>query len=116
MEPNLLNIKMGITIEQYRSRIGSFLPSKYQTKSRNSLVKYGVKSTNYPRFSLVVLSLLLVSTIVFTSVALTSVQSRNQTYNHPVYPSFSGEDSSTLTNSVLISPAKYRNQGGYIPV
>ena len=82
---------MGVTIQEYRCRIGIFLPKFSKTKCTNILSKN--KNESSVQFSLQqLLSLILATLIPFTVAFLQypSINHSNQSYNHPIYPTIQG--------------------------
>ena len=83
---------MGITIQQYRCRIGSFLPKNISFRSSNNLCRNEDSPTDscgMGRNIFMILLLLAGLTILFV---VSPIQSSTQSYSHPLYsapPGFS---------------------------
>ena len=82
---------MGVTIQEYRCRIGIFLPKFSKTKCSNILSKN--KNESSAQLSLKQLLLLILATLIPFTVAFLqypSINHSNQSYNHPIYPTIQG--------------------------
>ena len=80
---------MDISIQQYRSRIGRFLPQTYSTSY--SLAKNEDQPTNFLRIrTYLSTKLLILAPVLFSIVVLTPIHSSAQTYSHPLYPALPG--------------------------
>ena len=80
---------MGITIQAYRSRIGSFMPFKNQPTENYKSEQFGYETypTNIPSLrKYLYLILLLISPLLFSTLAVHPVSSPAQSYSHPLYP------------------------------
>ena len=79
---------MGISIEAYRSRIGSFQPIRNQPTTKYKTGEYIDVPTNiYRRMKKYLFVLLLLLTPVLLSIVTVSpLTSRSQSYSHPLYP------------------------------
>ena len=81
---------MGISIEAYRSRIGSFLPSFRQPTEKYKTRKYDYENypTNFPRSrkTYLLILLLIFTPLLLSIVATDPIRSKAQSYTHPLYP------------------------------
>ena len=83
---------MGITIQQYRCRIGRFLPKKHFTSS-TIISKDDIQASpklNLQQLLLLLFAILLPFTIAFFQPS--SLIHPKQSYNHPLYPTIQPED------------------------
>ena len=81
----ILTRAMGISIQQYRSRIGRFLPKhSYSKIDRNTTLS----SEDYPAISVPKCWLFIAISIPFILALLQfpTIQHPNQSYSHPLYP------------------------------
>ena len=80
----------GISIEAYRSRIGSFVTSFHQPTEKYKIRKHGYENypTNIPRSRKTNLFILLLifTPLLFSIVATYPIRSTAQSYTHPLYP------------------------------
>ena len=113
---------MGITIQAYRCRIGNFLPNKCTILQKNNYNNSTTRNENYPTdFNIIAFLLLtsvLLSSFLFPLGYQALLQSNNQSYSHPLYPTpnfsislhqcsswdaWSGKTSSDIACNFLIS-------------
>ena len=80
---------MGITIQQYRCRIGSFLPKNISFRSSNKLCRNEDSPTDFcgMRRNIFMILLLAGLTILFV---VSPIQSSTQSYSHPLNPALPG--------------------------
>ena len=104
---------MGISIQTYRCRIGTFVPKSRLKLQKHCQSSYKYTSCRYTTFKsarLVLMFVVILSS--FSSLANHfHQQNSDQSYCHPFCPSLSIEASSSQTHSFLMNPGNYRNQG-----
>ena len=79
---------MGITIQAYRCRIGTFLPKSQITLPKNTY-KFTTTNENFPTDftkAYLVLATILLASSIFPLAYQVKLKTINPSYNHPLYP------------------------------
>ena len=82
---------MGVTIQEYRCRIGRFLPKFSKPSSTNLFSKN--KNDSTAKLSLqqiILLSLVILAPFMIALLQFPLINHSNQSYSHPTFPTFQG--------------------------
>ena len=103
---------MGTTIQEYRSRIGNFMPFRKKPTKNSKSKSHETDPTNDPSlrtylFSLFILLAMVALTIVFTY----PVNNSSHNYSHPLYPDMSEHQELLLYRNTDVRPGNTPGRG-----